>query len=1236
MPTDFSALNSYFNRPLTGVNLTPAAADVAKYIALNSEDTGATKKQSGNDSSWMSKIFDILSRPNYAVANLVQDTIDYTKDPSREYNSIKSLISGLAGTQKTTFQDVLKHEGASDSLGTSLLGLGLDIGLDPTTYIPGAPIVKALGKAGKAIGIGGKAAKVVDRELPLAQKLLDKGTPVNPELFGLPPEPAKLPEALVKKPTPNEPLVPRDTLSAETASTKPEQLALDLPGVPAPRKIKLPKEVLEEIPTSGPKSGRVKVKGQIPFRLPGLDIKAVRAAAPVETASRIIDHLKAGDIEKALEVAPPRKPIPDLIHDIAADEVLGRPGAKLGETITAKQQVDLWRKAYSTAEMMAKGQKGLRATSVKIQDHAEKIHRALEQKLIDSGKIPRISTGENVALSDVIADLRTRNILVTDAHLKQFAGKLDPASDIGSAVERMRARGAINDSVPVKEIVDAVSQSKAGVTAANSLSDASANNFEKFLKDFAQNAAKAKNVSPAGQQATGQLVTAALNAGKSAAVVTQQRMAGQLAQVVASGKVNTAVNHAITLALEKDLGKLPKWAQNDNKAMEFIMGRLATWFGQSDLRPMTLNAMASSIATAEARGKVLIKMFEPFTHAQQAEAFRLAQGIGTTASSPEVGSLAGQITDMMSDMAAKTAGNSVLIRSGVDMGKLNSWMRRYKVGFEFTNTSTAKHPFTGHDVDFSKGADWLDSWKLADFSKDPATMMFKMMEAVEQATREKSMFDDLGERFGSTFYGKEYRTRIQGHPYLDGYYFPEDIAKQIPRMVRDWSVGSGTNNQALRMYDKVLSMWKTLATIYRPAHHIRNLVGDVYLGMFDGVNSAKPYSLALRVLRTQKDAYPTMKDVDRLVEIGALSSRSGTPMPGQVLFHNKAGVPFTAEQIYAVGHQKGLFESVATLEDIIDLGSGTPGWSLSKPLGGKAQAVARSASELENNFTRMAHFIDVVMKSKSKDLPRIFEEAAQRTRKFHPSGLDLTDFEKKYLRRLIPFYSWMRKSTPLLLEGMVMKPGVALLPAKVNEAIQMANGIDTTRDNPFPVDQLFPQWIRDEGIGPVALPDSVMSKFTNQKPSGYVQAGVGLNPLSQLIAELQHPGKTLGSGLTPAIQIPLELGVTGRKTFTGEPITGQDAKPGALQQYIGEQIPLWSAVQGITGTTPFGTSTKRSFESDNQSGRENFYNWLSGLGIKGTGPYVKSARYEKFVPIQKDRASKKQDFLEELRNQLGG
>jgi hypothetical protein len=385
--------------------------------------------------------------------------------------------------------------------------------------------------------------------------------------------------------------------------------------------------------------------------------------------------------------------------------------------------------------------------------------------------------------------------------------------------------------------------------------------------------------------------------------------------------------------------------------------------------------------------------------------------------------------------------------------------------------------------------------------------------------------------------------------------------------------------------------------------------------------------LAARVQRTLKDMYPTLQDVDKLIELGVVSKSLSTPRIGQVIFKNRSGVPFTAQQIAAVAHQKGLLEHARTIEDIIDLGES----SRFRPFGGKIQAVGRSASELISHNSRLAHFIDKVIKSYGSNLEIIFEQASRRARKWHPTGLDLTQFERKFLRRIIPFYAWIRKSTPLLLEGLVMNPGKSLVVPKVYGAIQQAQGIETGGiGDPFPVDQMFPEWLRAEGLGPLSTGEGFLGKFSNQQPPGYVMAGQGLDPLTQMMAQLSQPGKTLLGGLTPAIQIPLTLS-SGQNLSTGQPISGPDAQPGAMQEYIGSQIPIWSMAQGITGVTPFGTTTKKG-RGDQFT--ESAINWLTGAGIKGTGPYVKQARYEKQHPKQVERAAQKAAFLEQIRNLL--
>lgn len=1169
MAIDYTKLARYSSVPSNNT------IDIAKFILLNADvKRGSGSIPANNGPSVMSRIFDILSRPRYAVASTL------THGP-------KGFIRGLEGKDKTDFSEVLKAGGITNPGIRNALGLGLDIGLDPINFIP-------IGSVAKAISVARGSTKLAP-EITNLQKFLKKGEPINPEVFGLPAKKTGIiPSAFVKQVEKPNIKFPRNTLAIGPIKSK--TLTLDLPGVES-------RLVLPGITSKLPTKTANKTKGQLP-----LNLKLPKPIEPVEAAT-------TSSIQHGLEF--------ESRHANIADEILtkfdpAKSTAQLNkahpDTLNARQQTWLYHRAINAAKQIAKKPEW-------VASHAHKIYAAIESNLRTQGFVPRLGSGENVSLYDVIRQMGGPS--QAKPVLEHFGKDLKPDNPIWDAVQGLRAANAIDESKSVKFILDKATESNSILQASGTLSDAGHKAVVDRIVKIARATAKAAPISPAAADATNKLLRQVLHGGKSVAQVAIEQKASLIDAVLSGNQSSrTAINHGLTLALEKDLGNLPKWVVDRNNAAEFLMSRVATWWGQKDLRPLSLNAIGAASATAAARGKALNSLFKGYDLSQRAEALAIVQGFAQP-TSVHTARLADEISKMISNLIGQVSGASVVTRSALDMKMINKWLKNY--GTEFTFTTGKIKDITGITHDFSKGTDWLNSWKVAEVKGDPELFLFKMQQAIEQATREKALFDEIGERFGQSLSGGGFKTKIEGHPYLDGYYFSDDIAKQIPRVVKDWTTPVNLSDPLMRHYDRLLSMWKSGVTIYRPAHHIRNLIGDAYLGWMDGVNTIRPYMLAARVQRTLKGMYPTLQDVDKLVELGVVGKNLSTPRIGEILFRNKSGIPFTAQQIAAVAHQKGLLEHARTIEDIIDLGES----SRFKPFGGKVQAVGRSASELISHNSRLAHFIDKVIKSRGSNLEDIFEQASRRARKWHPTGLDLTQFERKFLRRIIPFYAWIRKSTPLLLEGLVMNPGKALVAPKVYGAIQEAQGIETGGiGDPFPVDQMFPEWLRAEGLGPLSAGEGFLGKFSNQEPPGYVMAGSGLNPLTQMIAQLSQPGKTLLGSLTPAAQIPLALS-SGQNLSTGQPISGPDAPPGAMQEYVGSQIPLWSMIQGVTGVTPFGTTTKKG-RGDQFT--ESAINWLTGAGIKGTGPYIKQARYEKQHPLQVQRAAQKAAFLEQIRN----
>lgn len=94
-------------------------------------------------------LFELLGRGGNAVKNVIDKTvIEEKQDPFTAFGR------GLAGRDKVDATEFAERMGVDNGVAKALLGFGIDMALDPITYIPGA----AFGKAASVVGGGARSA----------------------------------------------------------------------------------------------------------------------------------------------------------------------------------------------------------------------------------------------------------------------------------------------------------------------------------------------------------------------------------------------------------------------------------------------------------------------------------------------------------------------------------------------------------------------------------------------------------------------------------------------------------------------------------------------------------------------------------------------------------------------------------------------------------------------------------------------------------------------------------------------------------------------------------------------------------------------------------------------------------------------------------------------------------------------------------------------------------------------
>ena len=324
-------------------------------------------------------------------------------------------------------------------------------------------------------------------------------------------------------------------------------------------------------------------------------------------------------------------------------------------------------------------------------------------------------------------------------------------------------------------------------------------------------------------------------------------------------------------------------------------------------------------------------------------------------------------------------------------------------------------------------------------------------------------------------------------PQLEGMYFPEAIAKRI-----DDVYGTLTNDETLKSfinaYDKALKFWKGTVTGIWPAFHTRNLIGGSFNNFIeDGLLPGKWAKTTEKILKGQD---------------GEFITKTGEKLSYKDILKN---------YLYRGGSQPGTIDVVREMDDLLNAGK------ISKKIK-NAPAMAMEAVE---NRLRLPLFLNRLWKGDNYDDAM---KAVYRSH-FDYAPEALTSFERNVMKRLIPFYTYVRNNIPYQLGQLIKQPGKYAALAK------------TQRD----FNNLTPEAKEEMSYMPNWMSEMFLLRLPVNEQRLYLQLDLPIEDLAKL--PLTEDGvREIFSLLSPVLKYPIEL-IANRNIYFGSDIYDKDLPP---------------------------------------------------------------------------------------------
>ena len=379
--------------------------------------------------------------------------------------------------------------------------------------------------------------------------------------------------------------------------------------------------------------------------------------------------------------------------------------------------------------------------------------------------------------------------------------------------------------------------------------------------------------------------------------------------------------------------------------------------------------------------------------------------------------------------------------------------------------------------------DTIDYEVLRDFGIDPdyVTSNNPLIRISEEGYEALNEYLDAGLTELAEMAGKENRTKRT----VSGYTFEPNVIDAVNQ--NSMKQNSLTESAFWQLYDKFLSTYKMVNTIYSPSFYGNNAIGNAFNSfLYSGAAAINPKKLKIArgiastgdpnqflTLHGEKYSYKQLRDIC-----------------------GRLGISNTSFYEHEIRQDAKGFANMAVNKKLLEVSSGI------------------------EDTQRIALFIEAL------DNTGDFDKAVDVVNKFLFDYSDLTEFEHKVMKRAIPFYTFMRKNAPLQLEQIMCNPKVYRnLQYGFNnfEVMSGENYVEPYERNKWREDYVqLPFQVNGENIGfNMNLPYEQLERFTPNKLIGqtspfikaipelmsgkYAYTGMDINSLGEYIGNQVSP-----------------------------------------------------------------------------------------------------------------------------------